>query len=136
MTDTKMHEARAELATLRAQYEAVRLERDGLLEDVAHLAEQVVAVRKRAEAAEAALHEAKVQAEARYDCHGGPGTTSDACGACNACITRRAEGMQGALATLMTALEAGGAAMDEHYWQRLHTAKRAARAALSAKEPR
>jgi hypothetical protein len=42
-------------------------------------------------AAEAALHEAKVQAEARYDCHGGPGTTSEACGACNACITRRAE---------------------------------------------
>jgi hypothetical protein len=42
----------AELATLCAQYEAVRLERDGLLDDVDHPAEQVVAVRKRAEAAE------------------------------------------------------------------------------------
>lgn len=35
----------------------------------------------------------KQEMERRFDCHGGPGTTSEACGACVSCITRYSEGL-------------------------------------------
>ncbi len=37
-------------------------------------------------------------AEAAYDCHGGPGTTQDACGACITCLKREADGLHDLIA--------------------------------------
>lgn len=36
--------------------------------------------------------------EARFDCHGGPGTTTPACGACTTCLLRRIEELEAQVA--------------------------------------
>lgn len=36
--------------------------------------------------------------ESRYDCHGGPGTTEEACGACLTCVMRQRDESDNALA--------------------------------------
>lgn len=56
-------------------------ERDDLLTRLAQ------AVKERDEAKDATVRARRV-AETRYDCHAGPGTTQEACGACLTCVMR------------------------------------------------
>jgi hypothetical protein len=87
----------------RIRAERAERERDEARGIISQIDAHAVATQRvRAEAAERELHETKVQAEARYDCHGGPGTASEACGACNACISRRAAALEAQLDTLAT----------------------------------
>jgi hypothetical protein len=54
---------------------------------------------------QSALAASKREAEARYDCHDGPGTTFSACGICNTCLTRDLAASRGKLQEAEKALE-------------------------------
>jgi len=46
----------------------------------------------------------RLRAEAAFDCHGGPGTTTPGCGACVSCCLRRAEAAEAEVARLSAVL--------------------------------
>jgi hypothetical protein len=71
--------------------EVVEEERDAAIQSKKRAREKIKELTETArvlgEERDAAIREAA----SRYDCHGGPGTTTEPCGACVSCVMRRAE---------------------------------------------
>jgi len=74
-------EARSELFTARNRETELTAMLNAQVDSTRLAAGQAIEALTRAEAAERERH-------AFFDCHGGPGTTSDACGACTTCLIR------------------------------------------------
>ncbi len=83
-TDLAQAEAR-DAAALRARVAELEAEREGML--MGGVTTEARAQLERAEKAEA-------ERDARFDCKGGPGTTSPACGGCATCLHRVIEGVE------------------------------------------
>lgn len=82
-------------------------ERDAQIAVVDALTEErirdVTASFEKLKATEAERDSALALAEARFDCHGGPGTTKPACRACASCLTNALESVDGELKNLVAA---------------------------------
>jgi hypothetical protein len=104
-----------EMADLRAQLAAVTRERDELKASLyfkqlgSVMGGCVIDEQSRMlDATREELSTLRAQLEARFDCHGGPGTTIEACGACLTCVMRDRDG----LAELFAAAKKDTARLD------------------------